>query len=117
MPLTLSITSICETYPDGSQLCTQQGFSKPMGVAVDSAIGGQRYDQPTRTFTWTSWPTGSGYTRVTYSCEAGTEFDMPPAGQTAVCVAPPGGGQPTLTVTVYANGDTYSTAYPASGMP
>jgi hypothetical protein len=117
MPLTLSITSICETYPDGSQLCSQQGFSKPMGVAVDSAIGGQRYDQPTRTFTWTSWPTGSGYTRVTYSCEAGTEFDMPPAGQTAVCVAPPGGGQPTLTVTVYANGDTYSTAYPASGMP
>nr|WP_246313069.1 Ig-like domain-containing protein [Leifsonia shinshuensis] len=115
--LTLSITSICETYPDGSQLCSPETFIKRMGVAVSSAIGGARYDPTTRTFTWTSWPTGSGYTRVTYTCDGTTEFDMPPVGQTAVCVAPPGGGDPVLTVTVSANNDTYRTPYPASGMP
>ncbi|MEN2737645.1 Ig-like domain-containing protein [Microbacterium sp. X-17] len=117
VPLTLSITQICETYPDGTQLCSAENFTKALGVAVSTAIGGARFDQPTNTFTWTSWPTGPGYTRVTYSCVPGVEVDMPPVGQTAVCVAPQGGGQPTLTVKVYANGDTYSTPYPASGMP
>ncbi|MGH1522653.1 fibronectin type III domain-containing protein [Leifsonia sp. L25] len=116
MPLTLSITQICETYPDGTQLCTQQNFTKPLGVAVSTAIGGARFDQTTGTFSWTTWPTGAGYTRVTYSC-GGPEVDMPPVGQTAVCVAPVGTANPTLTVKVYANGDTYSTPYPASGMP
>lgn len=114
--LTLSITSICETYPDGSQLCSAQSFQKRMGVAVSTAIGGARYDPATRTFSWTSWPTGSGYTRVTYSCDGGAEVDMPPVGQTAVCTAPAGPADPTLTVTVHANNDTYSTPYPASGM-
>ncbi|MGN6428320.1 MAG: Ig-like domain-containing protein [Leifsonia sp.] len=113
--LTLRITSICETYPDGAQLCTDQTFSKRMGVAVDTAIDGQRYDAATRTFTWTSWPTGDGYTRVTFDCGAG-EVDMPPAGSTAACIAPPGAEPPILRVRVYANGDTYTAPYPASGM-
>lgn len=114
--LTLSITSICETYPDGSQLCSPQNYSTRMGVAVSTAIGGPRYDATTSTFSWTSWPTGSGYTLVTYSCGNGPEAPMPPVGQTATCQAPPGAANPSLTVTVRVGSATYATSYPASGM-
>ncbi|WP_426624120.1 Ig-like domain-containing protein [Leifsonia sp. McL0607] len=116
MGLTLSITRICETYPDGSPLCTPQNSKTPMGVAVSTAIGGARYDATTSTFSWTSWPTGSGYTLVTYSCGNGPEAPMPSAGQTATCQAPTGAANPTLTITVLVGSDTYSTPYPASGM-
>ncbi|KQR55019.1 fibronectin-like protein [Leifsonia sp. Leaf336] len=116
MNLTLNITSICETYPDGMQLCTAQNSRTPMGAAVSTAIDGARYDAATSTFSWTGWPTGSGYTLVTYSCENGPEAPMPPVGQTATCQAPPGAVNPSLTITVRVGGDTYSTPYPASGM-
>lgn len=116
MPLTLRITNICETYPDGSQLCTAQSATQPVGTAVNTAISGARYDPATRTFTWTGWPTGSGYTRVTYSC-GGASRDMPAVGMVASCTAPGRAPVPTLTVTVSANGDTYQTAYPGSSLP
>lgn len=116
MNLTLRITSICETYPDGSQLCSSEDYSTRMGVAVSTAIGGARYDAATGTFSWTSWPTGSAYTVVTYSCQNGLETPMPAPGQTATCQAPVGAANPTLTVTVRVGSDTYSTPYPASGM-
>jgi hypothetical protein len=116
MNLTLSITSICETYPDGSQLCTAQNSKTPLGVAVSTAIGGARYDAPTSTFSWTAWPTGPGYTLVTYSCGNGLQTPMPSAGQTATCQVPAGDPNPTLTVTVRVGGNTYSTPYQASGM-
>jgi large repetitive protein len=115
--LTLSITSICETYPDGSQLCSPQNYTARMGVAVSTAIGDPRFDPTTSIFSWTSWPTGSGYTAVTYSCGNGPEAPMPPVGQTATCQAPPGAANPSLTVTVRVGSDTYTTSYPASGMP
>lgn len=118
MDLAITITRICESYPDGTQLCTAQNpNSFPLGVAVSTAIGGQRFDPATGTFTWTAWPTGSGYAAVQYSC-GGVRSDMPAAGQTASCQVPAGDPSPTLTVHVTrSSGDTYSTPYPASGMP
>ncbi|GIT79169.1 fibronectin type III [Leifsonia sp. LS1] len=117
MDLAITITRICETYPDGSQLCTTQDpNSFPLGVAVSTVIGGQRYDATTRTFTWTSWPTGPGYAAVQYSC-GGAATDMPAAGQTASCVAPEGDPDPQLVIAVTRTaGDTYSTPYRSSGM-
>jgi hypothetical protein len=118
MPLDVTITRICESYPDGSQLCTDQSATFPLGVAVSTAIGGQRYDQATRTFSWTAWPTGRGYAAVQYSC-GGPRADMPAAGATASCVAPADTPDPGLVVFVTraGSGDTYSTIYPSSGMP
>lgn len=117
MKLAIRITRICETYSDNSQLCTTQtagGF--PLGVAVSTAIGGQRYDAATRTFSWTAWPTGDGYSAVRYSC-GGDAADMPAAGSTAVCVAPGSDPDPALVISVTRNaGDTYSSSYSASGM-
>ncbi|WP_233265426.1 Ig-like domain-containing protein [Leifsonia sp. AG29] len=115
-PLTLVITRICEGYPDGSQLCTDSGFTQDLGVAVNAAIGGARYDPATHVFTWTSWPTGS-YTAVTYSCDGTTQLPMPPLGQTAACTAGADDPNPVLTVTVRVGGDTYSVPYPGSTLP
>lgn len=117
MDLAITITRICETYGDGSQLCTDQNpNSFPLGVAVSTAIGGQHYDAATRTFTWTAWPTGSGYSAVRFSC-GDTAADMPATGQTASCQAPGTDPDPSLVISVTRSaGDTYSTPYPASGM-
>ncbi|MDN4615181.1 Ig-like domain-containing protein [Leifsonia sp. F6_8S_P_1B] len=117
VPLQIRIDRICETYPDGSQLCSTPGFTQKLGVAVSTEIGGTRYDPATRTFTWTSWPTGSGYSSVTYSCDGGvTTAPMPAVGQTASCVAPEDVLSPELQVRVMVDGDEYTQTYPASGM-
>ncbi|WP_285116944.1 Ig-like domain-containing protein [Leifsonia sp. fls2-241-R2A-40a] len=116
MPLSVQITKVCEGYPDGSSLCTAQTATQALGVAVDLSIGGQRYDPESHIFTWTSWPTGA-YDAVTYSCDGATQLPMPAAGETATCTAPANDLAPTLTVTVVSGADTYSQAYPGSGMP
>ncbi len=111
MPLTLKITNVCESYADGSQLCKSQSYSRSLGVAVTTALGGLRYDGDSGLFTWTSWPTGS-YDSVEYSCDGVTRSPMPAVGQTASCQA--SGGSPTLVVYVVSGGDTYQHSYPGS---
>ncbi|AGW41397.1 fibronectin-like protein [Leifsonia xyli subsp. cynodontis DSM 46306] len=116
MDLTVRITSVCETSPDGSQLCTPQSASHSMGTAVSAAIDNPRYAPESRTFTWTGWPTGSGYDRVEYSCDGSTQREMPAPGQVAACTVPPGVELPALTIIVSANGGTYRYTTPASSM-
>ncbi len=115
VPLTVRITQVCESYPDGSSLCSPQSATQDLGVAVDLAIGGGRYDPASHVFTWTSWPTGA-YDAVTYSCDGTTQLPMPAAGQTASCTAPANDPSPTLTVRVLVGGDTYSADYPGSSL-
>jgi hypothetical protein len=112
--LTLVIDRICEIYPGGSRVCTPQGqsYSQPLGVAASTVISGLNYDAPSRTFTWTGWPTGS-YDAVTYSCGA-APLPMPVVGQTASCVVPATAPE-TLTITVSANGHPYTQNYPGNG--
>lgn len=116
VPLTVRITRVCEGYPDGSSLCTDQSATQGLGVAVSLQIDGARYDPASHVFTWTSWPTGT-YDAVTYSCDGTTETPMPPAGQTATCTAPADDLSPTLTVRVIVKPDTYAYDYPGSTLP
>lgn len=115
VPLTVKITRICESYPDGTFLCTAQNATLDLGVAVNLAIGGGRYDPASHVFTWTSWPTGS-YDAVTYSCDGTTQLPMPAPGETASCTAPANDPSPTLTVRVVSGSDTYSQDYPGSSL-
>ena len=115
MPLTVKITRVCEGYPDGSSLCTDQSATQDLGVAVNLSIGGARYDAATHVFSWTSWPTGA-YDAVTYSCDGTTQLPMPAAGQTATCTAPANDPSPTLTVRVVSKPDTYGVDYPGSAL-
>lgn len=111
--MTVQFTRICEGYPDGSRLCSDQTASAPLGVAVSTAIGNLRYDAASHVFTWTSWPTGD-YTAVTYSCDGTTQLPMPAQGQTASCTAPANDLNPALTVRVVSGGDTFPQTYRGS---
>ncbi|MDN4596303.1 Ig-like domain-containing protein [Leifsonia virtsii] len=111
----VQFTRICEGYPDGSRLCSSQSASASLGVAVNTAIGGGRYDPASHVFTWTSWPTGD-YTAVTYSCDGTTQLPMPAAGGTASCTAPANDPNPTLVIRVVSGGDTYQQPYPGSSL-
>lgn len=106
-------TRVCESYPDGSQLCKAQTAAAQLGVAVSTAVGGLRYDPASHVFTWTSWPTGD-YTAVTYSCDGTTQLPMPATGGTASCTAPANDGNPTLIVRVVSGGDTFPYTYRGS---
>jgi hypothetical protein len=116
--LSIRIDRICETYPDGSQLCSAPGATYPLGTtAVDTNLTLPRYEPLSRTFTWVGWPTGSGYSSVTYTCDGGaTRSPMPAAGQTASCAAT-GAGPDVLEVEVTAGGTAYRQEYAASGLP
>jgi hypothetical protein len=116
MDLTVQITRVCESYPDGSTLCTDQDAAQHLGVAVSLQLGDARFDPPSHVFTWTSWPTGQ-YDAVTYSCDGTTQLPMPAAGQTASCTAPADDPDPTLTVSVTSGADTYTHAYRGSTLP
>lgn len=116
VPLTVRITRVCEGYPDGSSLCTDQSATQSLGIAVSLAIGGARYDPASHVFSWTTWPTGA-YDAVTYSCDGTTQLPMPPVGQTASCTAPANDPAPTLTVRVVVGSDTYAQDYPGSTLP
>jgi hypothetical protein len=113
MPLTVKITRVCESYPDSAPVCADQDAKQDLGVAVNLAIGGGRYDPAARQFTWTSWPTGQ-YDAVTSSCDGTTELPMPPTGQTASCTVPENDPSPSLVVRVVSGGTAYSTTYPGS---
>jgi hypothetical protein len=113
----------CKTFPDAGTLCQSQwseNFS--LGTPVNPQVGGLVFAPDNDgtnngTFTWTAWPTGSGYTKVEYRCSAIGNFteatDLTQAGS---CHATPGLLSPTLTLRVTANGDrTYLITYDASG--
>lgn len=116
-PLKLTIVKVCELYSGGSPLCNDPNdtpFSTSIGTAVSTVIGGAHFDAPTKTFTWTSWPTGS-YNSVTYSCDGGvTRSRMPAAGETATCVATT--PSPVLQIRVAANGTIYRQDYASDSL-
>lgn len=115
--MSVRFTRICEAYPDGSRLCTDQHVDPaPLGVAVTTGLLGLRYDDPSHVFTWTGWPTGD-YTSVTYTCDGTTQLPMPTTGGTATCTAPANDTDPVLTVTVVSGGDTYTQSYRGKGSP
>jgi hypothetical protein len=102
---------VCESYRDGTGLCSDWSKSFDLGVPVSAQLGGLRYDRSTKQFQWTSWPTGS-YASVTYSCDSGvTNSPMPAAGSVASCQAPGGLLGDTLTVTVTVGTTPYRADY------
>jgi hypothetical protein len=102
---------VCESYRDGTGLCSDWSKSFDLGVPVSAQLGGLRYDPSTNRFQWTSWPSGS-YASVTYSCDSGvTNSPMPAAGSVATCQAPGGLLGDTLTVTVTVGTTPYRADY------
>jgi hypothetical protein len=102
---------VCESYRDGTGLCSDWSKSFDLGVPVSAQLGGLHYDRSTHEFQWSSWPVGS-YTSVTYSCDGGvTTAPMPPVGSAAHCQAPGPAPSDTLTVTVTVGSTPYQAAY------
>jgi len=116
-PLTLTILKICELYSGSDPICTDPNdrpYSRGIGTAVSTVIGGAHYDAASNTFTWTSWPIGL-FSFVTYSCDGGaTRTRMPAPGQTASCVAT--APSPVLQIRVGANGTTYQHDYASDSL-
>ncbi|HWH27050.1 MAG TPA: Ig-like domain-containing protein [Pseudolysinimonas sp.] len=109
----------CKSYPEGTLCSASWSPTFPLGVPVNNSVPGGLAAVVTDDgggllsasgyWTWGSMPSGPGYSSVGFSC--GGDDDSSTPQQCEVSGGLLGASFPNLTVTITANGTTYSRAY------